>query len=111
MGNANGLSHARDYNISHLFLTRNINIDDLMSSCGTWSINWTFIFIGAVFALPFSSPTWNEDIKSYQAMQTPSSSMWESRANNVGLAFKDNQVKQIEELTHREAQPRRTSES
>lgn len=51
--------------ISHLFLMRNINADDFMSSCGTWSMNWTFIFIGTVFALPTSSPTWDWDIRSH----------------------------------------------
>lgn len=44
--------------ISHLFFTRNIKADDLRSSWGTWSMNWTFIFQGAVLALPFSSPTY-----------------------------------------------------
>lgn len=43
--------------ISHLFLTRNIKAADLISSFGTWSINWIFVFIGAVFACPSSSPT------------------------------------------------------
>lgn len=51
------------YHMSHLFLTRNIKAEDLMSSCGTWSMNWTFIFIGAVFAFPASSPTWNQIIR------------------------------------------------
>ena len=57
--------HYSSIHMSHLFFTRNIKADDFMSPCGTWSINWIFIFNGAAFALPLSSPTWKLNPQSF----------------------------------------------